>query len=224
MLNFFSGGSSNLWKPLGFVAYQYFDFWSGPASLVTEKIVGDCAGPRGPVCPLPDHLQQVVGLHHPPQLGHQLAAEKDVQSRDKVLVSQAEEVWIGGVLDGGPVLPLSIQNIQEKLERVPGEVLNKDLILPEVPKQLCLYYSSRRAKVQREGEGGVTQKKGKRQSPWRCRCSWRARRSGRQGCCLGPQGRGSARPNICFGTTKYIKMPNFEIELTLFRKSSDKEP
>ena len=59
---------------------------------MSQKIVGDCAGPRGPVCPLLDHLQQVVELHHLLQLGHQLGAEEDVQSRDKILVSQAEEV------------------------------------------------------------------------------------------------------------------------------------
>ena len=113
------------------------DLWAGPG-LLLQKVLWDLPAQGALARPLVDHLEQGLQPWLLPQLGHQLGPQKGFQSSDKILVSKTAEVWEGGKLDGGPVQLLKIQNVQEKLERCPGEVPHMDFRQLQTPKELGL--------------------------------------------------------------------------------------
>ena len=125
--------SSNLGPPL----LKHDRLWARPG-LLLEKVLRDFPGQGALAGPLVDLLQQGVQLGLLPQLAHQLVPEKGFQSNHKVLVSKTKEVRKGGKVDGEPVQLLSIENVQEKLERCLRKVLHGDLCLLQTPKELCL--------------------------------------------------------------------------------------
>ena len=74
-----------------------------------------------------------------PYLLQELCPNKVLQSRNHVLVSHAEEVWICGQLNIRPVQRLDVDDVHEELGGLLGEVLHTGVQLLHTAKELCLH-------------------------------------------------------------------------------------
>ena len=113
-------------------------FRERPGPLV-EELLRDLPSQGAGVSQMEDHLQQRVKPNLLPQIVHHLLYRKLLKSWHEILVRKAEEVEPGGELHGGPVNPLAFENMQEELERLPGEILHWNDLLFQASKKLCLH-------------------------------------------------------------------------------------